>query len=118
MKLHHLAVAPYVSATSTIALADSLHGFPHLQPNGTPSITVASRPVHGGQTPAPQAAPIAKTRQHVTQESMQVERDGLVPTSRSDHLPIGPLIELTKERHAAGRHFAQGKQSNVTADLI
>ncbi len=109
MKPHHLAIAFCISTTSAIALADSLHDFPQQQANGAPSSATTSQPAPGWQAQTREAAPAGKIREQVIQELVQAEREGLVPTSRSDYPPSDRLIELNKERYAARQRFAQGK---------
>ena len=108
MKQYHLAIVLCISATSTLALADSLHDFPQQQVTGAPGSTT-SQPAPNWQAQTRQAAPVGKTREQVIQELIQAERAGLVPTSRSDYPPSDRLIELNKERYAAPQRLAQGK---------
>lgn len=98
MKLHHIAIVFCSSAIATSAFADSMHNFPLPHTTGATGVeTRQSSP--GWQTTA--AAPAGKTRQQVMEELRQAERDGLVPTSRSDYPPSERLIEMNKERYAA-----------------
>lgn len=108
MKLHQLAIAVCIGTSSTVASADSLHGFPE-QASGTPISATPSQKIQGWQAQTRKVAPVGKTRDQVTQELIQAERDGLVPTSRSDYPPGDRLIELNKQRYAARQRLARDK---------
>ncbi|MDR5751313.1 MULTISPECIES: DUF4148 domain-containing protein [unclassified Caballeronia] len=110
MKLHHLAIAFSFSAASTLALADSLHNFPQQQATGATATSTGQQPASAWQAPASNSAmPVGKTRQQVVEELIQAQRDGLLPTSRSDYPSSERLIEMNKERYAGRQRFGQGK---------
>ncbi|MGV7245118.1 DUF4148 domain-containing protein [Caballeronia sp. M23-90] len=109
MKPHHWAIAFCITATSTVALADSLHNFPQQQADTVPSSAASRQDVSGWQAQTGEAAPVGKTREQVIQELIQAERDGLVPTSRSDYPPSDRLIELNKERYTVRQRVAREK---------
>ena len=105
MKLRHLAFLLCSSVTTSYVFADSMHNFPQQQTTRATIETGTS----STSWQASAAAPAGKTRQQVMQELKQAERDGLVPTSRSDYPPSERLIEMNKERYAAAHRGAEGK---------
>ncbi len=106
MKLRHLAIIVCSSVVTSYAFADSMHNFPPQQTTGAAGVESAQTS-QGWQAPA--AASTGKTRQQVMEELRQAERDGLVPTSRSDYPPSDRLVEMNKERYAAGHRSVQAQ---------